>query len=173
MTNREFILNRNINESNSFVELLQQMDPHYEDELNVIDNSIYYNTEEFKNTFRSVNGTLRILNLNCGGLSSKFNKLKIFLDNCNHAERPTSVITLQETHFTAFTEITMYELPDYTTVYDEARINTFGGVAIYVHNSFSFTRIDNHILKQNSDVYESMFIKLQNKCIIGNIYHQS
>ena len=31
----------------------------------------------------------------------------------------------------------------------------FGGVAIYVHNSFSFNRLDTVIFKQNSTVYEA------------------
>ena len=54
-----------------------------------------------------------------------------------------------------------------------ARINLFGGIAIYVHNSFSYSRLPNGILKQNSPVYESMFIEINHnnaKFIIGNIY---
>ena len=48
------------------------------------------------------------------------------------------------------------------------------GVAIYVHDSFSFTRLDGDTFKQNSTVYESMFLEIYNnganfnKFIIGS-----
>ena len=47
------------------------------------------------------------------------------------------------------------------------------GVAIYVHDSFSFIRLDRGTFKQNSTVYESMFLEIYNdganfnKFIIG------
>ena len=44
--------------------------------------------------------------------------------------RPLSVIALQETHLIAGTDINSMPLPDYNLVYDLARINTFGGVAL-------------------------------------------
>ena len=39
---------QNINESNSLVELIQHMDPDFEDEVNVIEHSKYYDEDEFK-----------------------------------------------------------------------------------------------------------------------------
>ena len=63
-------------------------------------------------------------------------------------------------------------------VYDLARINTFGGVAIYVHDSFSFNRLDTVAFKQNSTVYESMYLEIYNKdasfhkYIIGSVYRR-
>ena len=46
--------------------------------------------------------------------------------------------------------------------YEEARINSFWCVAIYVHDSFSFTRLDSDTFKQSSTVYESMFLEIYN-----------
>ena len=69
-------------------------------------------------------------------------------------------------------------MPGYTLVYDEARINSFGGVAIYVHDSFTFTRLDSDTFNQNSTVYESMFLEIYNngtnfnKFIIGSVYRR-
>ena len=69
-------------------------------------------------------------------------------------------------------------MPGYTLVYDLARINTFGGVAIYVHDSFSFNRLDTVIFKQNSTVYESMYLEIYNKdanfhkYVIGSVYRR-
>ena len=176
MINCEFINNQNINESNSLVELIQHMDPDFEDEVNIIEHSKYYDEDEFKSMTECINGTLHILNLNCGGLSAKFNKLNLFLANCNHSRFPISVITLQDTHFNSSTDFNYYNIPGYTMINDPARINSFGGVTIYLHNSFSYTRLPADTFKQNSPVYESMFLEIYKfdskfkKYIIGNVY---
>ena len=91
---------------------------------------------------------------------------------------PLHVITLQETHINSNSDIRYFDLPGYTLVYDLARINTFGGVAIYVHDSFSFNRLDTVAFKQNSTVYESMYLEIYNKdasfhkYIIGSVYRR-
>ena len=77
----------------------------------------------------------------------KFDKLILFWASINTA-CPFSVITLQETYISADSDVSLYHIPDYTLVYDPARINSFGGVAIYVHNSFSFNRLGNEEFHQ-------------------------
>ena len=71
-------------------------------------------------------------------------------------------------------------MPDYTLVFDlPARLHNFGGVALYVHNSFAFSRLPIDKYNQNSDVYECIYIEIFNnkskliKFIIGNIYRIS
>ena len=83
-----------------------------------------------------------MINLNCCGLNVKFDKLNLFLASINTG-CPFSVITLQETHISADSDVNQYHISDYTLVYDPTRINSFGGVAIYVHNSFSFNSLGN------------------------------
>ena len=178
MANRDFLENRNINEGNSLLDLVQNISPDSEDEVNFTDHSIYYNDQNYKECIARSNGALRILNLNCGGLNAKFDNLKIFLAECNNTMFPLHVITLQETHINSNSDILYFDLPGYTLVYDLARINTFGGVAIYVHDSFSFNRLDTVALKQNSTVYESMYLEIYNKdasfhkYIIGSVYRR-
>ena len=102
------------------------------------------------------------------------NRFKICISSCNDIQSPVSVITIQETHFTHNTDLSFYELPEYTLVSAIARINSFSGVAIYVHNSLSFSRLHTENLHLNSQVYDSLFIEInhnhkkQNKFIIGN-----
>ena len=68
------------------------------------------------------------------------------------------------------TQNTRTHLSDYTLISDPARINSFGGLATCVHNSFSFKRISIEELNQNSTVYESMFIEIyRNQNGIKNI----
>ena len=178
MANRDFLENRNINEGNSLLDLVQNISPDSEDEVNFTGHSIYYNDQNYKECIARSNGALRILNLNCGGLNAKFDNLKIFLAECNNTMFPLHVITLQETHINSNSDIRYFDLPGYTLVYDLARINTFGGVAIYVHDSFSFNRLDTVAFKQNSTVYESMYLEIYNKdasfhkYIIGSVYRR-
>ena len=51
MTNRDFINNVNVNESNSFLNLLHNIDPEFENEINIVEQSRYYSNNEFKNNF--------------------------------------------------------------------------------------------------------------------------
>ena len=177
MINREFINNQNINESNSLVDLIQHMDPDDENEFNTIEHSLYYDNVGFRDVVERTKGTLSILNLNCGGLSAKFDKLKLFLTNCNDSLHPVSVITLQETHFDIDTELQYFDIPGYTMINDIARINSFGGLTVYLHNSFSYKRLFSDNFHQTSPVYESLLIEIHNnhrcrKYIIGNIYRR-
>ena len=136
MANRDFLENRNINDGNSLLDLVQNISPDSEDEVNFTDHSLYYNDQNYKECIARSKGALRILNLNCVGLNAKFDNLKIFLSECNNTSFPLHVITLQETHINSISDVQYIELPGYTLVYDLARINTFGGVAIYVHDFF-------------------------------------
>ena len=58
---------------------------------------------------------LKMLNLNCCGLNAKFDKLNLFLTHINTA-CPFSVITLQETHISADSDVNLYHIPDYTVL---------------------------------------------------------
>ena len=89
---------------------------------------------------------------------------------------PISETTLQETLITSCTYITAFLLPDYTLVFDLARLNNFAAVALYVHHHFTFSMLPLDKYNQNSDVYESIYIVILNKkskfneFIIGNVY---
>ena len=109
MANNHFRQNENINESNSLVELTEQLNPGTENEINIIDHSRYYTNEDFWKT----DGSLRILNLNCRGLKSNFGKLETFLMTSNNNDSPISIITLQETYITSRTDITTFLLQYY------------------------------------------------------------
>ena len=89
----------------------------------------------------------------------------------------TIVFANEKTRFTTIT-VPRLLLPRYTLVYDLARINSFGCVAIYVYDSFSFTRLDIDIFKQYFSVYENMYLEIYNKdasfhkYVIGSVYRR-
>ena len=58
------------------------------------------------------NSGIQMLNLNCGGLPSKFNRVKMFISSCNYILIPISVITIQDIHFNHNTDLYFYELPE-------------------------------------------------------------
>ena len=119
-----------------------------------------------------------MLNLNIGGLNSKFDKFKLFLTKCNDDKFPLSISTLQEKHLSPETDVDCFQLPGYTMVNDFAHLNKCGGIAIYVHSSFSLKRLDTLDFKQNSTLYEAMFLEIYNnnykykKYIVGSLYRR-
>ena len=136
---------------------MQRINPDPKNELNFIEHSLYYSDQEYKACMSRANGELRMLNLNIGGLNSKFDKFKPFLAECNDDKFPLSVITLQETHLSPKINTNCFQLPGYTMVNGFARQNKCGGkMAIYVHSSFSLKRLDTSKFKQNSTVYETL-----------------
>ena len=157
---------------------MQSINPDYENELNFIEHSLYYSDQEYKACMARTNSELRMLNLNIGGLNSKFDKFKLFLAECNDDKFPLSVITLQETHLSPEIDINCFQLPGYTMVNDFARLIKCGGIVIYVHSSFSLKRLDTSEFKQNSTVYEAMFLEIYNndykykKYIVGSLYRR-
>ena len=85
---------------------------------------------------------------------------------------------MQETHLITGTDINLLQIPDYNLVYDLARINTFGGVALYVHKSFGFERLSAAQFNQTSAVYESLLLQIYNnenkykKYVVGSVYRR-
>ena len=79
-----------MNETNLLLDLVQNISPDCNEEVNYIDHYIYYSDQDYKECIdRSSDqdykeriahskGALRILNLNCGGLNAKFDCLTFF-----------------------------------------------------------------------------------------------
>ena len=79
MASHQFILNRNISDSNSLIDLLQKKnDPDYNEEINVIEHSLYYSDDVFKVIMESKKSPLKMINLNCCGLNANLTNLFYF-----------------------------------------------------------------------------------------------
>ena len=70
---------------------------------------------------------------------------------------PFSVTTLQETHISADSDVNLFNIPDYSLVYDPARINRFGCVAIYRVFSPVRERADNFSLMKKTLFLHSFY----------------
>ena len=111
--------------------------------------------------------------MNCQSLNAKFDKLQVFISNiCSNST--IDVITLQETWFDDKTNLSLYHLEGFDLINISRRLSKHGGLIIYVKNTFSYSLL--HLIPE-SDVFEAVFITIQNKqnpsvkYIIGDIYY--
>ena len=105
--NRLFMINTGLNEHNSLMNLLQNISPAIENEIDIVEHSQYYSDVNFINMIQQVNDDIIILNLNCQCLSAKFDRLKLFLAMVN-SHKQLSCIALQETWFDQHVDLDFY-----------------------------------------------------------------
>ena len=172
MASRSTMSNSELNSHNSLTHLIDSISPNIDNEINLIEQSKYYSSDEFNLQLRQLSGKLTMLSLNCQSLNAKFDNLKLFLSSID-SNSPITLIVLQETWFKHTTDLNYFNIPDYTMISDYCRLSQHGGLVIYVHNSFTAVRSQ---LNPNSNVFESMLLEIHpnhskfNKYIIGNIY---
>jgi len=162
---RSFMNNADLNVNNCLVNLINSISPDSENETNLIKHSIYCNDSDFRTMLQTTNSEINIINLNCLNLKTRFDKLKLFLADVDINSQITC-ITLQGTCFDEHTDLTYYSIPGYTLISDAYRISTHCGVAIYLHNDFSYHRKFNNV----SVVYESLAIEIWRSNSIGTKY---
>ena len=115
---------------------MHSLNPDSENEPKLIEHSLYYSDKDYKSCMTRANGELRMLNLNIGGLNSKFDKFKLFLVEWNNDTSPLSVITLQETHFTSEIDVNYFQLPgskfmQNSTVYESMFLEIYNNSCKY------------------------------------------
>ena len=113
--NNSFLHNTGLTEHNSFPHLLQNMSTDLENEINMIEHSKYYSDSDFIQMYGETTSEISILNLNCGSLNAKFDKLKMFLATVD-SQSDITCITLQETWCSEFTDMSQFILPGYTLI---------------------------------------------------------
>ena len=164
--NRTFMHNTDLTEKTCLNKLLQQLSPDLENETEIINHSRYYNDSDFRNLLQHRKGDLIILNLNCLNLKTRFDKLKLCLADID-LDAQISCITLQGTCFDEHTDIDFYSLPGYTLISDTYRISSHCGIAIYLHDDFSYERKYTTTI---SSVFENIDIEICRKDSIGTKY---
>ena len=171
-----FIFNEGLTEENSFTHLIKSISPDTENEIELIEHSNYYTDDEFVNNIQITESKIKMLSLNCQSINAKFAKLKTFLAAINEYT-DISIICLQETWGHEDVDMSFYNLPNYSMVYENRRLSAHGGLLIYIRNDFSYTKLnlDNRIT-ETSNVFESLVIEVwrksckYNKFVIGSIY---
>jgi hypothetical protein len=167
-----------LDNSNSLVDIIEQCNQDTNNESNeppLLQNSPYYNTSDFQNMLDSKSDIFTIISLNCQSLNAKYDQLKYFIDVYNNESYKISAICLQETWLTADSDLSTFYIPGYHLISVGKSCSAHGGVAIYLHESFSFCSIQ---LESESNIWDGQFIQIEienhlkesKTLILGNIY---
>ena len=135
--------------------------------------SFYYTHEQFNN-FQIQNGSkFKVLSINCQSLNSKYNELKCILDHCMEIGSPVQALVVQETHIQENQHHACLDINGYNLISQPAIINRCGGLAIYLHEQFTYEQV---LCDVTSTLFESQFIKIKvnrfHSLIIGNVYRR-
>ena len=88
-----------------------------------------------------------MLSLNCQSINAKFNKLKLFPADVN-TECPKSVICIQESWAQEDLEMSQFLLTNYSSIFENKRLTTHGGLIMYIHDDFAYKNLNKEILIQ-------------------------
>ena len=138
-------------------------------------NSPYYRIPDFKKLLDTKSNNFSILSLNCQSLNAKFDQLKTYIEMYNTDDFKICAICLQETWLAAESDLSLLQIDGYQLISAGKSSSAHGGVAIYLHDSFSYTIYDCNI---NSDIFDMQFIEIliengQNDSktlLLGNLY---
>ena len=155
-----FMCNADLTDSNSLTHLINRISPELENEVDLIEQSNYYDDTTFGHTFQSSMG-ISMVSLNCQCLNTKkVDALKLFLSSMNSDTSPISCIVLQETWCDSLVDMSFFSLPNYNMVSKPTRISAHGGLIIYIHDSFQYKQID---IIDDSLHFENICIEVWNK----------
>ena len=155
-----FIFNEGLTEENSFTHLMKSISPDTENEIELIEHFNYYTDNEFVIYIQITESKIKMLSLHCQSINAKFEKLKAFIVVINEYTE-ISIICLQEIWGHENVDMSFYNLPNYSMVYENRRLSAHGGLLIYIHNHFSYIKLnlENRITK-TSNVFESLVIEV-------------
>ena len=155
-----FMCNAGLTDSNSLTHLINRISPELENEVDLIEQSNYYDDTTFGHTFQSSMG-ISMVSLNCQCLNTKkVDALKLFLSSMNSDTSPISCIVLQETWCDSLVDMSFFSLPNYNMVSKPTRISAHGGLIIYIHDRFQYKQID---IIDDSPYFENICIEVWNK----------
>ena len=155
-----FMCNAGLTDSNSLTHLINRISPELENEVDLIEQSNYYDDTTFGHTFQS-SMDISMVSLNCQCLNTKkVDALKLFLSSMNSDTSPISCIVLQETWCDSLVDMSFFSLPNYNMVSKPTRISAHGGLIIYIHDSFQYKQID---IIDDSPYFENICIEVWNK----------
>ena len=161
-----------------------QIDISDDDEIPMIyEHSPYCDDDTLINTLKDKTDNFKILSLNIQSLHSKFDLLKLFLDNFLNSGCEFSAVCLQETWLKDFHDLSLLQIKGYNLVTRLPSCSVHGGVCIYLKDNLNYRILD---LSGNSDIWDGQFLEVnvnenspnqnfQNlkpnkKLVIGNIY---
>ena len=166
----EFLLDN----SQSLVNLLESN--YYEVEMDenepcIYQLSPYYEQSGFGKLLSQKSDFFNVLSLNCQSLNAKFEAIKAYIEIYNNGNQRICALCLQETWLSQDSDLSLLQIPGYTLISKGKVSSTHGGVAIYLHDDFTFNHLN---LSGNSEIWDGQFIEISLDCgrriVIGNVY---
>ncbi len=146
-----------------------------ENEPNIIEHSSYHTFEKLVKTLKTYKNKFSILSLNIQSLGAKWSELQIFIERLKNEGVFFSALCLQETWLAEGADISDYDLNGYTTIPQGYHCTSAGGLMIYLHENFNYTKK----LSLKYDTWEGQVIQvkkgehLSKSIILGNIYRRT
>ena len=166
-----FMDNANLCSDNSLTHLL---DTEYNEQFHSIKHSPYYYADDFIKTFASKQAGFSYLSLNCQSLNAKLSFIKLLIEKFQNNNAPIQALALQETWCSPDSDMSMYQIPGYQLISSGHHASTKGGIAIYLHDNWSYKLINTN---QESDLWEMQLIEIFNPnditcshIMLGNVY---
>ena len=160
-----------LNMSNSFTHLL---DIESNEELNVIRHSPYSSDDELIESRMNFTTSMNILSMNCQSLHAKFDYVRLLIDKFKNNNCALQVVCLQESWFSADTDLSLYMIPGYHLISTGRYASNHGGLVIYLNTNWDYKVISDDTV---SKLWERQIVeiidpnnKLRKKIIVGNIY---
>ena len=117
--------------------------------------------------------SMNILSMNCQSLHAKFDYVRLLIDKFKN-NSALQVVCLQESWFSADTDLSLYMIPGYHLISTGRYASNHGGLVIYLNTNWDYKVISDDTV---SKLWERQIVeiidpnnKLRNKIIVGNIY---
>ena len=162
-------------ESNNFLNLLDNFQIDSDSFLN-INLSSYYSTECLSNTLGyelQSESLFIVLCLNCQSLNSKFDRIQILMEELKQHNIIVSALCLQETWMDDDTDLSLFNLENYTCISQGRHCSMHGGLMTYLHKKFHF---NTESYSSKSDLFEIQTIKINRQLsnrkniVLSNVY---
>ena len=142
--------------NNDFVQILKLKLPEIFEITSFI-SSPYYSFDNLITTLKDKEKHFTVLSLNCQSLNAKLDALVVFIEELRLHHFEFSAICLQETWLSENSDLSVFQLHNYTCISQSKYCSNHGGLIIYLHQNFS---IDTHYVIPNSNIWEGLFIKI-------------
>ena len=170
--NEQILRNFGGTQSNSLTHIVQEEHSDIDDSCRFVQSN-YYTHDDFVTTAANFMEHFSVLTLNCQSLNAKFDSLTLLIEELREQNFQFSAICLQETWLDNDTDLSLFQIENYTLIAQGRHCCQHGGLIIYLLNKFRYNKIN---LNVKSDIWEGLFFTIMNsnKCgksiLLGNIY---
>jgi exonuclease III len=131
----------------------------------LIQQSLYYDSNDFIELLKSKGNVVKIISLNCQSLNAKIDDIRMFIDDVRNNDSNIDILCLQETWLNDSAEISHLQIDGYTLISKGKTCSAHGGVATYISNKFHFSILP---VESHSNSWDGQFIEIKLKYCHSN-----